>query len=267
MQTDVFDLENTSNTQDYEQTSYGKFAYKRVQRLRRKGKRRGIQVPYLNYELTKPEKPRTAFWIVAVLSAVLLSGVIVGLGFLYNKLIGSISIFDGMGDVLKAVFDPSTFALSAGLSAIPGLMIFLAYLLLILMFVLPLIAILYVYRFVRDTFYMAQCSKEEFAKGSLVSSRLTGYAVGIVVCTVLFIVILTNAASGAKLTASLVYAGIVAVLGTLLVLTALEKRKCAQWFETLGENKKQNYLSHEKALRRVKSRLKMEKQVWSDLGK
>lgn len=253
---------------DYEKESYGKFAYKRVQRLRRKGQRRGISVPYLGYELTKPDKPRTTFLIAAIISAALLIGIIIGLGFLYNGVIKSITIFDGIGDVFKAVFDPTAFALSAGLSAIPGMMILLAYILLITIFLLPLGAIIYFYRFVRDVFYMANCSKEEFAKGNIVSSRLTGLILALIAATVVFTIIaICVEASNVKLLAGIVYGGIVIVLGGLTVLMIIEKNKCAKWFESLNEYEKQNYLEHESSLRRIKRRLNTEKQFWSNLGK
>ena len=51
---------------DYEKSSYGGYAYRRVQRLRKRGEKRGIFVPALEYELTKPDKRRTAFWITAI---------------------------------------------------------------------------------------------------------------------------------------------------------------------------------------------------------
>lgn len=251
---------------DYEKSSYGKFAYKRVQRLRRKGQRRGIKVPYLGYALTKPEKPRTAFWIVAIVSAALLVAVIIGLGFVFNEFIKSVSIFDGMGDVFKALFNPDVFMLSHGLSAIPGMMIFFGYLLLIAIFALPIGAAIYFYRFVRDVFYMARCSKEEFAKGNIVSSRIFGLIMAICITTVLLIVLLSIGLE-AKLLAGLVYAGILITLGGLLALMIVEKIKCGKWFDQLDEDKKQNYLEHERSLRRIKSRLHSEKTFWSNLGK
>lgn len=179
---------------DYEKSSYGKFAYKRVQRLRRKGKRRGIEVPYLDYELAKPERPRIAFWVIAAVSAVLLIGIIIGLGFLYNYLINTLTIFGGIGDVFTAVFNPAAFMLSSGLSAIPAIMVIVAYILLFCAFLLPLGAVIYLYRFVRDTLYMANCTKEEFAKGGIVRSRIFGLIAGLAVVTVVLIVILMQTA-------------------------------------------------------------------------
>lgn len=256
------------NAIDYEKISYGRFAYKRVQRLRRKGQRRGIEVPQLDYELTKSEKPRIAFWIVAVISVVLFVGIIVGIGLLYNELIKMFSDLSGISEFLKVVFDPAILAASFGLSAVPGILLVFVYLLIAVLFALPIIAAVYFYRFVRDAFYMAKCSKEEFAKGSIISSRILGFVIAIIVAAVIFIILLSYiSASSAKLYIGLIFGGHVLALGGLLALMAIEKIKCGKWFEGLEESKRQNYLEHEKALRLVKSRLNMEKRFWKDIGK
>ena len=261
------DFDISVNT-DYEKTSYGKFAYKRVQRLRRKGKRRGIEVPQLNYELTKPENSRMAFWIAAVISVVLFVGIIIGICLLYNELIKTFSDLNGIGEFLKVVFDPAMLTASFGWSAVPGILLVVVYILIAVLFVLPIIAVVYFYRFVRDAFYMAKCSKEEFAKGSIISSRMLGLVAVIIVAAVIFVILLSYlSASSVKLYVGLIFGGLTIALGGLLTLTAIEKIKCAKWFESLDESKKQNYLEHEKALRRVKSRLNMEKRMWDGIGK
>jgi len=253
---------------DYEKLSYGNFAYKRVRKLRRKGERRGIEVPILGYELTKPEKPRIAFWIVAAVSAALFVAILVGIGFLYNELVKSFSDLGGLGEFLGVLFKPEILQGSLGLSALPGILLVVVYILVIVLFLLPLVAAVYFYRFVRDSFYMAKCSKEEFAKGNIVKSRITWLAVIMVTATVIFIVLLAYVKAGnAKLYMGLIYGGLVIALGSMLTLTAVEKAKCAKWFETLEEDKKQNYLAHENALSHVKRRLKAEKDFWNNLGK
>lgn len=271
----IFDFNDMPNGQngepngvDYEKSSYGKLAYKRVQRLRRKGQRRGIEIPRLNYELTKPEKPRVAFWIVAVISAALFVGIIVGIVLLYNELIKTFSDLSGIGEFLKVVFDPVILTASFGWSAVPGILLAAVYLLIVVLFVLPIIAAVYFYRFVRDAFYMTRCSKEEFAKGSMISSRILGLVtVTIVVAIVSAILSSYISAAGAKLYIWLIFGGLAVALGGLIALMTIEKLKCAKWFENLEESKKQNYLEHEKALRRVKSRLNTEKRLWNDMGK
>lgn len=253
---------------DYEEISYGKTAYKRVQRLRKRGKRRGIDVPYLNYELTKPEKPRIAFWIVAIISVIMFIGIFVGIGFFYNELIKICFELDGVGEFLKIVFKPEIFVATAGLSALSGLLVGMIYVLMFVLFLLPVIAVIYFYRFIRDAFYMAKCSEEEFAKGSIISSHILSLVMILVVATVIFIILMANiTASSAKLYAGLIFSGIVIALGSLLVLIIIEKIRANRWFATLDEEKKQNYLAHERALRRVKSRLNTEKSFWNNLGK
>lgn len=251
---------------DYEKQSYAKYVYKRVQRLRRKGKRRGIKVPYLQYELHKPDKPRVVFWIIAIISLVLFAGMLVGLGFLANELIKLSDDFSGIGDVLTAIFDPKLFAATAGLSAIPGMLIFLAVVMFIGLLLIPIAAVFMMYGFVREAFYMAKCSKEEFAKGNVISSRIFGLIVTLIVATAMLIVIVTQVdESFTKLLAGIVYGILVVALGAYLAVLAIEKSKNAKWFDTLDEESKQNYLAHDQALRKVKRTLRSERQMWDDI--
>lgn len=253
---------------DYEKASYGKATYKRVQRLRNKGQRRGIDVPYLCYELTKPEKPRIAFWIIAGISTAVFVGILVLTGFLYNELIKHFSDLSGMGEFIKAMFDADLLRASLGLSAFPAALMIVIYLLIIVLALLPVIAAIYFYRFVRDAFYMAKCSKEEFAKGNVISSRIFGLVVVLIVGIVLFAVLMSFiSAPSAKLYASLIFGGLVIAIVGLLALIVVEKYKANKWFDAFDEDKKQNYLAHESALRRVKSRLNTEKRMWSNFGK
>lgn len=248
---------------DYESLSYGKFYYKKVQRLRRRARERGIDVPKLSYGLTKPEKPRVAFWVTAAVSLLLFIGILVLTGIFYNELIKSVSDLDGLGDLFKVLFDPTTLGASFGTSALPGLMLFLVYLLIIALFILPLSAIFYFYRFVRDSFYMAKCSKEEFAKGQLVSGRIFWLIVVLIALTTIIIVAMMYIpAANARLYLGLIYGALVLALGGLLALMIVEKVKAGKWFEGLDEAKKQNYLAHEKGLRSVKRRLHRERDNW-----
>ena len=255
---------------DYEALSYGKKEYKRVCRLRKRARERGIEVPRLRYELTKPEKPRLAFWVIAVVSAVIFAGVIVGLFFLYSEMIKFFSDgeLDGLSDFIGVLFQPEVLSGSLGLSALPGVLMVVVYLLIFVLFLLPFVAAIYFYRFVRDAFYMAKCSKEEFAKGNVITSRLIGLIAVLATVVVLFILTLSYVeAAGARTAVSLIFAGIVITLGGLIALIFFEKYKCGKWFDSFDEEKKQNYLEHERALRSVKRRLKSEKQFWSNLGK
>lgn len=273
MDNDIFDFNNTPNRQsgepvgtDYERSSYGKTAYKRVQRLRRKGQRRGIEVPRLDHELSKPDKPRVAFLIIAIASAIIFVGITVAIGFLYNELVKVLSDLSGIGEFIKTMFKPDIFRGSFGTSALPAALMVGVYMLIAILFVIPVIAVIYFYRFVRDVFYMAKCSNEEFAKGSAISSRIFSLIVITAVITVIFAVLLSFiTATSAKLYIGLIFGGLIIALGSTLALMIVEKIKCGKRFESMEESKKQNYLAHERALRRIKGRLNSEKRFWDSI--
>ncbi len=259
----------TANETDYEKLSYGKLGYKRVQRLRRKGQRRGIDVPKLGFGLTKPEKPRIAFWIAAIVGIVLFVAILVATGFLIKFLIEVFSDFyKDTGGFFKTVANPKMLFATQGLSAVPLLILIMAYLFLALIIIVPIIIAVYCYSFAVNTFYLAQCSKEEFAKGEKVSGSILSYTLILVAATVILIVILlATDAQTAKLLVGLIYAVTVIIFGGLLTLIVLEKVKCAKWFAGLDEYKRQNFIAHDRALRRVKSRLHFERKLWNDMFK
>lgn len=255
------------NEIDYEKISYGKIGYKRIQSLRRKGERRNIDVPKLNYELTKPEKPRIAFWIAAIVGIILFAGILVGAGFLIKFLIDFFSdFFKDSGGYFKTLLNPSLLFASQGLSIVPVMFLILAYMFLILIVALPIMVAIYCYRFGRNMLYLARCSKEEFAKGEVVIRHIMNYSgilIGTIIIFVLGLMMIKN--SNAKLLTGLICGGIVLIFGGLLALIIFEKKKCGKWFKDLDEDKKQNYLAHEKALSSVKSRLGFEKRFWDNL--
>lgn len=257
----------TDNVTDYEKLSYGKVGYKRVQRLRKKAKRKGINVPLLGYGLTKPERPRIAFIIVAVVSLIIAVGVLVGMGFLFKYLIDVFSDqFQDTGGLMKTLLDPTVFFATAGLSFLPVLLIIMAYLMLILILLLPIIFVIYCYTFARDMIYLSKCSKEEFAKGSIVSDRIVRLIVTLIIATVVLITVLILCETQTpKLIVGLIYGGAVVVFGGLIALLVFEKTKCNKWFATLDEYKKQNYLAHEGGLRAIKRRIKSDRQFWESM--
>lgn len=254
---------------DYEKLSYGKVAYKRVQRLRRKGRRRGIEVPPLGFELTRPEKPRIVFWIAAIFTIVLFVGILVGTGFLAKFIIDVFSeTFEDSGGFFQTLFDPAVFIASAGFSVLPALLIIMAYLMLVLIVLIPFMIAIYCYILARNTFYMARCSKEEFAKGELIQSHVTAFIWILVTATAILIAgLVLSEAQNIKTVLWLVYVGIVIIFGGMLTLIIIEKVKCNKWFESLDEFKKQNFLEHDRGLRQVKRRLHWERKLWNDFGR
>ena len=254
---------NPNDATDYEALSYGKVGYKRVQRLRKKGKRRKIEVPRLGYELHKPDRPRIVFWVLAAVAAVLMVGAIIGSVFLINMVVKTQKNFNGLGDIFKAAFNPTIFAVSLGMSVLPALMILFVYFMLFMLILIPVLVGLYLYTFVRDALYLARCSKEEFAKGYDVSGRITRLVVCLIIATVAFVTVMYLApVKHMRLLLGFVYACFVLVFGGLLAILLLARAKDAKWFESLDEAQKQNFLAHDAGLRKVKKRLRSERAFW-----
>lgn len=259
-------------TVDYEKLSYGKIAYKRVQRLRRKGRRYGIDVPCLNYALTKPERPRILFWIMAIISAILYAGILVGVGFFLDALISSLSESgSGLRDFMAHITKPEFVLLSLGLPTTLGIFFVVClYAFIIAFATIAVLFALYAFTFVRESFYMAICSKEEFAKGEVILKRIIGYSVILILATVLLIVGLVRGPSDevvVKIISGVLYGAVVLAFSGPLVLMILERRKCKKWFESLDEDKKKNYLAHESALSTVRHHSRRSNFIWFRFGR
>ena len=59
--------ENLIQNDEIEKTSYSDYSYKKVKKLRQKGKYWGYDVPYLQHPVSKQEKPRAVFIVAGVL--------------------------------------------------------------------------------------------------------------------------------------------------------------------------------------------------------
>ena len=254
----------------YEKLSYGKSVYRRVQRWRRRAARRGMEIPYLAYELHKPDKPRIFFWILAIISAIIFAGIVVGIGALYVVVIKNVTGMPDFGSALSTLFDKETLLKSGTLSGLAGffliIVMILLYTLLIAVMIIPFAAAFYFYISVRDTFYMAKCSKEEFAEGNVIGSRIFKLGAILVALTIMFIVgmVYVEIPVG-KTILGILYAALMLALGGLLALILLERHKCKKWFETLDTRQQQNYLAHDQGIRKIKRRKKKERDAWNTM--
>ena len=250
----------------YEKLSYGKAVFRRVERWRRKAKRRGIEVPYLDYELHKPEKPRILFWILAIISAIIFVGIIGGIIGFYIMIMPVIMDISDVGEAFRAFFKPEILAVSLGASVLPAFLIILVYIMFGLLMLLPILLACYFYNVVFETFYLAKCSKEEFARGNIISGRIKNYCIALIATTIIFIVLVVYVKVPAgRAVLGVVYAGLMLMIGGLLALILLERKKCNQWFETLDMKQKQSFLAHDSGIRKIKRRKKQERDAWNTM--
>lgn len=251
-------IDNTQNATYYEEISYDKRTFKKVAKLRKKGLKYGIVVPNLNYELTKPEKPRKTFLVISIILSLALIGMIIALGFLYNKVL-NILFETNLLEIIGNLFNPVFLAETLGLSAIPGLMILVVYIIIIACLLLPIYLLVYVYRFIRDSFRMVNCSIEEIAKGNTITNRITTLILNLIFIVIVFVLLLWQLDERVKGLLIVLFIVLCLIFGGLLTLILIERIKANKIFDSLEEDKKQNYLEHEKALKLVQYREKARK--------
>lgn len=253
-------IEAENAERDCEKLSYTPYAYKRLLKLRENGRKRGIKVPYLSFELTKPEEPRVSVLVAAIIAAILLVALVM---FLIWACYALAVLFIGAGELnalLRGLSDPAAYG--GGLfwaSFIIAAAEFSA-----LVILVPTLIAVQVFRFLRDVIYMAQCSKEEFAKGDIVASRVAGLIITLSVSTLVFVFMLCLGMINTYPLLILAYVGIVVLCGMALVIIGIEKRKCVKWFNELDGYRKEDFLAQARALESVKNRLHTEKKMKQD---
>ncbi len=244
--------DNLIQSDEIEKASYSEYSYKKVQKLREKGKYWAYDVPYLQYPVQKQEKPRPMFIVLGILYAIALTVAFV---------LSAIIVTNILLPLIAHALNLSAFAKVKkwdifGLAAMFGSIIpIMAWSVVILVggFVFAVDFFL-TYQTIK-MFRMSKISMQEMAKGYEVGSML--FKLGtIIVCTLIAgiaILILTRenikpAGIGLVVGVMLV---ICAVVGTIFGLLLAQRIKAKKQFAELSDEHQKDFIRHNQALDRV----------------
>ena len=94
--------ENLVQNDEVEKASYSDYSYKKVKKLREKGKYWGYDVPFLQHPVHKQEKPRAIFIVAGVLYTILTIAMLVATYFIARSFIlPTIGSALGLSDMFK----------------------------------------------------------------------------------------------------------------------------------------------------------------------
>ena len=253
-QTDEDKIVTAEDNTDYEKLSYDPYTYRRVQRIRKNGLQHGVTVPKLKYQLTQPEKRRMPLFIMGILASIVFITVLVLAGVLYSIAIRIRGTFNVV-EMFTNLFDPIQIVRTLGLSILGGIGIVLYYILLLLILAVPVILIFYMYKFVRTLFALSTCSKEEFAKGHRVMKYIVIFmALGVICLGVAGTILFAKFTLKAKVIITIIFVLLAALMLAYSIIMIMERVKSSKWFDTLDDERKKDYLMHDKALARSKAR-------------
>lgn len=245
--------ENLVNNDEIEKASYSEASYKKVQKLREKGKYWGLDVPYLQHPVKKQEKPRPMFIALGVLYAIMFALVLAGSVMLtINCILPMIIEALGLGSTFK-LFVWDIFGLFAMFTGMMNIFIWAIILLIVALVVA--INVFLAYQTVH-MFKMSKISMQEMAVGHEVQGMLLrlGTIIGItlVVCIAIWVLTRETISTQGILLLVGIMVAVSAVVGTIFGLLLAQRLKAKKEFDQLPEEQQQDFIRHNRELDRVR---------------
>ena len=240
---------------EIEKNSFTPYMQKQVKKLRKKGLEYGVSVPYLNYELDKPEKQRKIFNVIAIIFFVLAIAMVIGTVVMYFYT----HIFSAIVEIANKSHDLTnydTLQNSLGLSGFVGIASWVVVLVLVILSLLPIPVFIVTINLARKNLSFAKMSKQEMAMGF----EIKNFVVFLTICSILSLLLAVvflcqGMGSGVFGICSIVVLFLLfAVCVALTVIIQKERKKEQQWFATLPQEKQQDFLNLNKSLVMVKNK-------------
>lgn len=246
--------ENYIDNDEIEKASYSAHSYRKVQKLREKGKYWGLDVPYLQHPVTKQEKPRAYFVTFGILYllvtlAVMALSVIVVLNYMFPLIGQAIGVSEMFGFGLQPW---DIFGIFAVFTSVAPILLWI----LVIVFAAAIVGInaLFISQTVK-MFSLTKISMQEMAKGYEVGDILIrfGTIIGITIAAGVAILVLTRETvkpEGIALIVGIML-GVCAVVGTAFGVLLAQRNKAKKQFAELSVGEQQDYIRHNQMLDRV----------------
>ncbi len=244
--------ENLVQNDEIEKASYSEYSYKKVQKLREKGKYWALDVPYLQHPVQKQEKPRPMFIVFGILYAIaLVAALVFSIIIIRNFLVPAIAQALQLNEYAKIRFWDIF-----GLVAMFGSLVpFVAWIVIIFVGGIVLAVDIFLICQTIKMFGMSKISMQEMAVGYEVRGILLrlGTLIGLTLVVGIAILVLTRETikpAGIGLVVGVMVI-ICAIVGTIFGLLLAQKNKAKKEFESLSEEQQRDFIRHNQALDRV----------------
>lgn len=258
------DYEQKIKTDEVEKASYSDYSYKKVKKLREKGKFWAIDVPYLQYPVTKQEKPRPLFIAFGILSLIVLGFV----GYAAFRITTNLILpLVAAALQMNSVFNIPFWDIFGLFTMFNSLAPFLCWILVGVVSALTIGMVVYFISLTKRLFCLSKISMQEMAKGYEVRSMI--YALGTIIAIVLIVGIFLLVKFGSNMTAKNIWivigvmVAIVALVGVVFALLIVQRRKETKLFNQLPKEQQDDYINHVRELDRVRRRKKVAKSALS----
>lgn len=239
--------------------NFTKYMQKKLAKAKRKSLQYGVTIPDLKYELTAPEKPRAIFSIVGYIMIAIGLAIFVGATIWFISS-GIFSVFGQLVSGATTSLTPEMAEKTLGFSALAGAgAIFICIFIAIVMLIPTVICIALVALGIKNI-NLTHASRQEMAVGYEVTRYLL-WLISIMFFSVLAVIIFAiEGFKGSALIAITIIASILIIICAVLFAIILQARKKDKvWFETLPEDRKQDFIAQNKMLKEYSSRKRMYK--------
>lgn len=243
---------NLVQNDEVEKASYSEYSYKKVKKIREKGKYYGYDVPYLQHPVNKQEKPRPMFIVFGVLYAIALAAaltlsVMIVINFLMPLIVQAI----GLNSLVK-IRKWDIFGLVAAFSSIVPILVWA--IVILIAGVIIAVDVFLISQTIK-MFRMSKISMQEMAKGYEVGGmllRLIFLIVGTLVAGIAILVLTRENIKPAGIALIVtVMVVICAVVGTIFGILLSQRIKERKKFEELSEEQQHDFIRHNQALERI----------------
>ncbi len=259
------DMSDVTENDKVERESYSKHSYNKVKKLRSKGLLRGEEIPYLKYSVDSPEKPRTLFLVLGIISAIFLVLAIAFVTFFtVTNLIPIIQNLVGTTEQLTIRYEFDIFAVGPAFGTLTAVLMWAIVPIIVMAFV-GIIWILVV--LTNKMFAMSKVSIQEMAVGHEIKASIKTMIIAIIIVVSLMVglfILVENMPTRAVLVVLGIGLGLIAICATILTFLLLEKKKANKKFQELPYEEQEDFMVHARALERASKRKKTKNM--SDIG-
>lgn len=260
-------LVNERADDSFEKKGYTARTYRKVNKMRERGKHFGFVVPYVNYELSRPKKPRILYIVLGILCF------IAAAAFVVFAILGAFSMLptlftaDTSSD-FSSPWDP--FHIVSGVAT--GLANTAVLLAIIVVLALLLVMAAVGYFLVKaglNCLDLSKATMEEVGYSPFINNSINRWGIVGIAILASYITLAVTLKNGGEFAFSV--GGIVLVLISLFFFAIMGvtigyKFKAQKWLkENVSEENRENYIAHTKALKRAIMKDEMRKSTERNL--
>lgn len=239
---------------DIEKNSYSKYMYKKLVKARKKGLQYGVTIPPLKYELEKPEKPRKVFLIAGY--TLLGFTIALFIGFIIMYIVSG--VFPMFLDMIRGtsnVYSKELFEKSLGLTSFGAISLTWLYVVIVILLLLPIGIIMGLVKGVIKNFAFSKISKQEMAKGFEISRYINMLIISMFLSLIIGVLFIVEGLVKGGLGIFITIMSFVIFVWCLILLTFIkkERKREKEWFNNLSEEKQQDFLNQNNAVKKYKN--------------